>query len=270
MIELITSEKFLLQIIDIAIIIAVGVLVYYIVKSIILSSLKIRLKSKRLNVKRQKTLTSVTINIVKYVIIVVEIIIILKQIGVNTTSLLASVGILSLILGWALQDTIKDFAAGFFIIADREYEVGDYVEIDGFFGEVKEMGLKTTKVLSWTGEIKTFNNSTVGNVINYSQHNNVVVIDIGVDYKEHTDKVIKALNDLIPEIEKIDGVKKDIEVLGVQDLEESSVKYRMIVEAKPSEKFAINRKILKLIKDTFDEKGIKIPYPQIEVHNGKK
>ncbi len=269
MIETIISEKFILQILDIAIVIAVGVLVYYIIKSIILSSLKIQLKSKRINVKRQKTITSVAINIVKYLIIVIDLIVILKIVGVNTSSLLASIGIFSLILGWALQDTIKDFASGFFIIADREYEVGDYIEIDGFYGEVKEMGLKTTKVLSWTGEIKIFNNSSVGNVINYSQYNSTVVIDVNVDYREKSDKIIKVLTELIPTIEKINGVKKHIDVLGIQELADSSVVYRMTIEAKPSERFAIQRQTLKLIKDTFYEKNIKIPYKSIEVYNEK-
>lgn len=270
MIDLLMSEKFLLKLIDIAIIIALGIFVYYILKIIIYNTLKIRLKSKKVNIKRQKTLTSVTINVVKYLIMAVVIIVILKCIGVNTTSLLASVGVVSLIIGWALQDTIKDFAAGFFIIADREYEVGDYIEIEGFYGEVKEMGLKTTKVLSWTGEIKIFDNSTVGNVINYSQYNSTIVIDVNVDYSEKSDDIIKILNSLIPKISEINGVKKNIEVLGIQELEDSSVVYRMTVEAKPSERFAIKREVLKLVKDTLDEKKIKIPYPQIEVHDGKK
>lgn len=269
MLDFFTDEKFLIKTLNLAIIIAAGVLVYYVIKFILDTILTINKKSNKLNVKRQKTLNSVLTNIAKYTIMVILILVVLKQLGVNTTSILASIGIIGLIIGWALQDVIKDFAAGLFIIFDRQYEVGDYVDIQGFFGEVIEMGLKTTKVIAFTGEIRIFNNSTVGNVTNYSQHNSVLEIDVGIDYKENTDKIIKILEDLEDEIRKLDGVKNDIKVLGVQELGDSKVVYRILVETKPADRFSVRRKVLKLVKDEMERQKVTIPFPQIEVHNAK-
>ncbi len=103
MLDFFTDEKFLIKTLNLAIIIAAGVLVYYVIKFILDTILTINKKSNKLNVKRQKTINSVLTNIAKYTIMVILILVVLKQLGVNTTSILASIGIIGLMIGWALE-----------------------------------------------------------------------------------------------------------------------------------------------------------------------
>lgn len=268
--EFLTSEAFFSTFIHIVIYIVVGTGVYLAIKSIMVKGLKIKLKNSKANPKRQKTIYSLITNILKYVIMFIVLILILKEFGINTTSLLASLGVVGLVVGLALQDTIKDFVSGIFIITDREYEVGDYVTIDNFTGEIIQLGLKTTKIRAYTGEVKSINNSNITTVINFSQYNSNLILDIDVDYKEDADKVIKILNKLVPKISKMPEVKKEVSVLGIDEFKESAVKYRMFIETKPYEYFTVKRATLKMIKEEFERQNIKIPYPQVEVHNGTK
>lgn len=268
--DFLLSDSFFEKFIAIVLYIVVATIVYYIIKIILSKALNLKFKSKRVNLKRQKTINSLIINIVKYLVIFIVIILILKEFGINTTSLLASLGVVGLVVGLALQDTIKDFVSGVFIITDKEYEVGDYVTIDGFTGEIIDLGLKTTRIRAYTGEVKIINNSSVGSVINYSQYNSNLILDINVSYEEDAEKVLKTLNSLVPKISKMESVKKQVEVLGIETLEEGAVTYRMFIETKPYDYFGVKREILKLIKKEFNTKNIKIYYPQVEVHNGKK
>lgn len=268
--EFLLGEKFLSTFIHIIIYVIGALIVYYLIKAFLVKGLNLKFKSSRVNPKRQKTIYGLIMNIIKYLIMFVVVILILKEFGVNTTSLLASLGVVGLVVGLALQDILKDFISGIFIITDKEYEVGDFVTIDGFTGEVKALGLKSTKIKAYTGEIKIINNSSIGSVINYSQYNSNLILDIDVAYEEDTNKVINTLKKICVKISKLPNVKKQVEVLGVQELESSSVKYRVLIETKPYEYFEVKREALKLIKDEFDKQNIKIPYTQLEVHNGKK
>ena len=108
---------------------------------------------------------------------------ILNLYGINTTSIIASLGVASLVIGLAFQDIIKDFLAGIFIIFDNEYAVGDTVEINGFKGEVISLGLKTTKIKAYTGEVKALSNSSFTEVINYSLNHSNILMYIPISYE---------------------------------------------------------------------------------------
>lgn len=267
--ELLLSENFFEIFIHIILYVIISMAIYYVIKLILTRTLALKLKASRVNAKRQKTIHTLIINILKYFIIFVVIVLILKEFGINTTSLLASLGIVGLVVGLAMQDTLKDFVSGVFIITDRQYEVGDSVTIDNFTGEVIAMGLKTTKIKAVTGEVKIITNSNVGSVINHSQYNSIVFLDIDVAYEEKSDKIIKTLEKLSSKIEKLPEVKNNVKVLGIQELDSSSVKYRISIETYPYKYFSVRRETLKIIKDEFEKENIDIPYQVIEVRNGK-
>lgn len=269
MLDYLLGEEFLKIFFHCLIYISGGALVYYIIKFFMLKALKIKLKSSRVNPKREKTINILLTNIIKYIVLFIILVLVLKEFGINTTSLLASLGVAGLVVGFALQDTIKDFVSGIFIITDREYEVGDYVTIDNFTGEVIALGLKTTKIRAYTGEVKMINNSGITTVINYSQYNSNLLLDINVAYEEDANKVLKILEKLGKKIKEYPEVK-NVDVLGVNSLDDSSVQYRVFVETKPYQYFAVRRDALKMIKEEFEKNNIKIPYPQVEVHDGKK
>ena len=164
----------------------------------------------------------------------------------------------------------KDIIAGISIIAEEQYDVGDIIEVDGFLGEVIFLGLKTTKIKDYKGAIKIISNRYMDKVINYSLADSLAIVDVGVGYEYTPEEVEKVLNDLA---KKLTGNIKDatgpVEVLGITNLGDSSVIYRVTVKVKSMQHYAVERLLRKEIKKALDKADITIPFPQVEVHNGK-
>ena len=262
--HIIESEKFYLPIFYIAI----GMFIYSIIARMITSINKIDIKHSKGIDKRKNTVVTLFKNIIKYVIAVIVIILILDIYGVNTTSLIASLGVATAIIGLAFQDTIKDFLAGVFLVFDNAYAVGDWIKINDFTGEVISLGLKTTKVRAYTGEIKIFSNSSFSEVINYSFEHSKILVYLPVHYETSMEKLEKVLLEIKAVVEK----EKDIysmELLGIDEFGDSSINYAIVVECVPMTHIGAKRKVLGLIKKKFDEEGIVIPYNQIDVHIDK-
>ena len=266
------SDKFYLPIIYII----VGIIAYFIICFFInrISKVNIgKLKGKKATNtyivaidKRKMTIVSLIKNVVKYTIAIIIIIAILSLYGVDTTSIIASIGIVGVVLGLACQDIAKDFLSGVFLIFDNAYAVGDYVEINGFTGEVISLGLKTTKIKAYTGEVKIISNSAFTEVTNYNLKQSKLVIDIPLSYDCDIEKVEKVLNDLVPEIKAIPDVRKEVELLGIERFESSSIIYRIAIDCSPMSQYGVNRAVLRLIKLTCDKNKITIPYEQLDVH----
>lgn len=248
-----------------------GIIIYNILKTTIT---KISLsKTKRLKneqIQRIKTVNMLIINIIKYITVIIIALAILALYGVNVTSLVAGLGITAAIVGLAFQDLAKDLIAGIFIITEAQYEVGDTIEVDGFMGEVISLGLKTTQIRNFKGATKIIGNHYMDNMINYSLHNSLAVVDVGTDYAHSPKEVEEVLNKLAKELEgKIKEAKGELQIWGINALDDSSVVYRVAIEVNSMKQFEVERFLRKKIKEAFDKENIKIPFPQIEVHNGK-
>ena len=138
--------------------------------------------------KKQKTIYSLVYNIVKYFIFIVAFLMILDVFGVDTKTLIASFGVLGLVVGLALQDMLKDFISGMTIIFENQYCIGDIISVGDFKGEVIGLGIKTTRIRSYTGEVKILSNRNISEVINYSQMPSVALVDVSVAYEEDYSK----------------------------------------------------------------------------------
>lgn len=249
--------------------IAIGLIVYNIIKRIINKSIKIE-SLRPQHRQRAQTVSMLLLNIIKYIILIIVLLAILSGFGINIKSILATLGITTAIIGLALQDLAKDIIAGFSIITENQYEVGDTIEVDGFMGEVISLGLKTTKIKDYKGAIKIISNHNMDKIINYSQANSLAVIDIAVDYKHNPDDVEKVLKDLSIKLKnKMPNSLGDLTVQGITDLSTSSVVYRVTQKVKPMKQYEAERFLRKEIKKHFDENNIKMPYSQIEVHNAE-
>ncbi|MBQ3066435.1 MAG: mechanosensitive ion channel, partial [Clostridia bacterium] len=126
---------------------------------------------------RSKTIFSLLDGFVKYACAIAVILLVLKACGVDTTALIASVGVLTLVVGLGAQPLIADIIAGIFIIFEDEYHVGEIVTINDFRGTVMEIGIRSTKLLDAAGNIKIINNSAIGDVINLSRELSLAVVD---------------------------------------------------------------------------------------------
>lgn len=262
-------EKILIkEIINPIIIILICIVIYRIFKLIITRTFSIG-KERKISPK-QKTLLGLINNMVKYFLILVAVLLILEIYGVNTKSLLASLGIAGVVVGLAIQDTLKDFIAGAFIIFDNQYQIGDTVTINDFKGEVISLGMKNTKIKAYTGEVKIVSNREITQVINHSLSNSLAIVDVPVSYSANNIKVEKVLSSLCDELTStLKNIKSEVKLLGIESLDDSAVVYRITVETKPMEHYYIQREILKKIKETFDKEKIEIPYQQVVIHNGK-
>lgn len=254
------------EIINPIIIILIAILVYLVIKKVI--NKIFNAAAKRVSNKKQETLKTFFINIVRYVIIIIAFLMILEVYGIDTKAILASIGVMSVVLGLALQDMIKDFVSGVAIVLDDAYNVGDWVTINSFKGEVISLGMKTTRIKSYEGDILVINNGSITQVINHSVNNSMAIVDINVAYSTDLDKCEKVLQEFCKNVEKeIPTLKGEVKLLGVEKLDDSAVVFRIVAEVEPTTQFQTQRIIKKLAKQELDKNNIEIPYPQVVVHN---
>lgn len=252
----------------VSVIIVLVSILLYIIAAIIIG--KITRREKKKGNKRRTTLLILVRKIVKYVILVLCIVMILNVFKINTTALVTSIGAVSLVIGLAFQDLLKDMLAGMAIIFEVQFNIGDIIEVDGFKGEVVEFTLKSTRIKSLTGEVKIIANRQINSVINYSTNKNTIITKINVAYEEDNSKVEDILKKICDKMTKETEGKLEYSLIdGIESLSDSSVVYMIKVIANVEDSLSIKRNILKNVKEEFDKQKIKIPYMQIEVHNEK-
>ena len=247
-------------------IVVVSVILYHILTSITRKIFKIR--SSRIDERKMKTIVSLINNILKYLIVVIDILIILNIFGIKTTGLITSLGVVGLVAGLAIQDILKDILSGSSIILEDQYAVGDIVSIGNFKGEVISLGLRTTKIKAFTGEVKIISNRNITEVINYSLEKSLAIINIPVAYKEDVDNVIEILNKLCVDLKKKNKlISGDIKCIGITSFDSSSINFRITAEALPTMQYDVERYVLKEVKKCLDDKNIEIPFDQVVIHN---
>jgi mscS mechanosensitive ion channel len=270
MLKMKSIEFDIMQIVLPIVYILIGMIIYKLLKRIIDKSINVSKITLNSHKQRAQTIKMLILNIIKYITVILVTLAILSTYGINVKSILAGLGITTAIIGLAFQDLAKDLIAGIAIITENQYEVGDTIEVDGFMGEVVFLGLKTTKIRDFKGATKIVSNHNMDKIINYSLHDSLALIDIGASYDNTPEEVEKVLQELITSLNgKIPNVTGDIQLLGINKLGNSSVEYRITAPTKPMQHYAVERILRKEIKNAFDKAKINIPYPQVEVHNGK-
>lgn len=242
----------------------VGIILYIILKKVT-NKYFIDTGSKTIS-KKKLTYQRLFKNILKYIIILIVIVVILEINGVNVKTVLAGLGIVSVIAGLALQDALKDIIMGFNLITDDYFFVDDVIRIGNIEGKVLSIGLKNTKVRDVnTGEVYIVANRNVSEALIVS---NYLGIDLPLPYEEKLKDMEKFIDEILKDIIKLDYVEK-AEYRGIDEFASSSINYKLVVYVKPEFKLNTKRKINRLIKMKLDEKGISIPYNQLDVHNIK-
>lgn len=227
-------------------------------------------KAHTIEMKRRNTIISLIENIIKYIIIIFAGLIVLSSWGVNVSGIIAGLGVAGVVGGLAIQDALKDIIMGCNIIMDNFFVVGDTVTFNGFTGEVIEFGLKTTKIKNVDGVVLVVCNRDISQIHNISQKSSTVTINIPTSYDEKEEKVSKILIDVCKQIDSWELSTEETKYLGIDKLSSSSVDYLIRAYCKAGDQYELKRKILGLVKKEFDKNNIKIPYNQIEVHNGKR
>ena len=224
------------------------------------------IKTSKVPIKRQKSIVNLISNIVRFFILFIALTIILEEFGIDTKSFIASLGVFSLVIGLALQDLLKDIISGFSIVFEGLYNIGDWIEISSFKGEVIATSLRTTRIRAYTGEVKIISNRNITELINYSMDDSNAIVDIEVSYDSKLDKVDKVIGEMCTDFEKEEGVKK-VDILGLNEIGDSGLKFRLVIKSDYSNSIALSRKLKRKIVDTFNKNNISIPYKQVVIHN---
>jgi moderate conductance mechanosensitive channel len=223
----------------------------------------LNLRAVKMDNRRRNTLLSLLDNVIRYTIYFIFLLMVLSILGIHIATLLAGAGIVGVALGFGAQSIIKDVLTGFFILFEDQYGVGDVVQINNFTGTVLTIGLRLTRIQAWTGEVEIIPNGQIQQVRNYSKTNSVAVVDVSVSYDTNLDEAMRVLRDVMEGIRKEStDVVGEVQILGVQSLDQSHVTLRVTAECLPTKNFGIQRLAMKKIKETFDHEGLEIPVPQ--------
>jgi moderate conductance mechanosensitive channel len=255
----------------IAVIIVVAMIIVAIGKMIIRRIFTLKIKTRlRPSERREKTLLKLLENTLAYVVYFSAILAILAEF-MNISGLLASAGVLGLAVGFGAQSLVKDIISGFFIIFEDQFSVGDYVEIGTTMGTVEEIGLRTTKITAYGGEIHILPNGSITQVINYSINNSLAIIDVRIGYEVDINRAETLLEEFLTTLPiGYGGLIARPTLVGVQDLAVSEIVFRVTAETEPVMQWAFARKFRKDLKVFLDKHGIEIPYPKIMTYQRKE
>ena len=254
------------------------ILCAYILLKLIQYFLKKLFELTRFDVRYENTLSSVLCSMAYYIIFILTIILLLKEFNIVDVTkfgtLVTGASIVGLIAGVASQSILKDIFNGFFIIFEKQIQVGDFVILnEEFRGTVEEIGLRSTSLRDWDLRRVTIPNGNILSIRNYSRNTMRVVVNVRVSYEEDPMKVINALEevcDILNERHKeILSIKKNKErygkfkVYGVTDIEESPIgaKYTITGIVQSNKYFKVLKDTKLQILITFKDNGINIAYP---------
>jgi small conductance mechanosensitive channel len=218
---------------------------------------------------RVRSILSIVSSLLKYVAGIVILCRGLAIIGVNVSTIVASVGILALIVGFSAESLIADVVTGAFMLFENQYNVGDIVEVDNFRGTVTSIGIRTTCITDPGGNIKIINNSSMKNILNRSDNASRSVCDIGIPYETDIEKLEAEFPRLLQEIydKHPDLMKKPPVYLGVNALADSAVVLRFVVEVDESDIYVGARTLNHDIWMALRSVGVEVPFPQVDVHS---
>lgn len=256
------NNLFQSKIVNSLVIIIVSFAMYRIVKSIIGKSEKNDRIKDKLN-KKSRTYIKMINSIIRYIFIIVTILVVLQINGIDVSSMLAGVGIASVIIGLAIQDALKDIIRGFSILSDNYFAVGDIVTYGEFTGKVLVIGLRTTRIQ----DIATENIISVANrnIEQVQIVSNSLYINFPMPYELSVKAAKKVINDIVEEIKQLDDVQEVI-YKGIKELAESSVKYLLKIVCIPEKRLQVRRDVLGCILRVLEKDNIQIPYNQIDIH----
>jgi small conductance mechanosensitive channel len=198
---------------------------------------------------------------------------ILRDLRVDIMPVVTGAGILGLAVGFGAQTLVRDVISGFFLIFENHLRVGDVATIDGTGGVVEAINLRTTTLRDLEGTVHVFPNGSFERFSNRTKDFSYYVIDVGVAYKEDTDRVTDVLETVGADLARDPGFGPDIlapiEVLGVDAFEDSQVTIKTRIKTAPLKQWEIGRELRRRIKQAFDRESIEIPFPHMSIYFGE-
>jgi small conductance mechanosensitive channel len=223
--------------------------------------------------KRVATLMGLVHTLALVTIWAVVVIISLGQLGLDITPILAGAGIAGLAVGFGAQNLVRDVISGFFVVLENQVRVGDVAVVNGTGGLVEAITFRTIVLRDLAGVVHVFPHGTVNTLANMTKGWSAYVLDIGVAYKEDTDRVVAVMERVAEELRAdprhTASILEPIEIFGVDDFGESDVTIKARLKTLPLQQWAVGREYLRRLKKAFDAEGIEIPFPHRSLYVGE-
>lgn len=223
--------------------------------------------------KRAATLSAIIRNTLAVIVWALAIIMALKEGGFDVGPILAGAGVVGLAIGFGAQNLVHDVISGMFMLLENQIRVNDVAILNGTGGLVEEINLRTTVLRGQDGTVHVFRNGVITTLSNMSHGYSYYVFDIGVAYKEDTDRVIQVVRSIADEMMKEEAfqgiILEPLDVLGVDKFADSAVIIKARFKTAPIQQWTVGREMNRRIKKKFDEVGIEIPFPHTSIYFGE-
>lgn len=216
--------------------------------------------------QKKKTLFTVFSSLAKYVIYFITLVSVLEVFGIPSSSVVAIASVGSVAVGFGAQALVKDIISGLFILTENQYNVDDVVEIADYTGTVEEMSLRTTILRTAKGEQCIIPNGEIRAVKNLSRDYMKAFVDVPVPYEADVDDIISLLEQHIANYYVEGETLAKPEIIGMTEFGDSAVMLRVACVCVPGKNWGVERELRKIIKKTFDENNIDIPFNTTTVH----
>ncbi len=217
---------------------------------------------------RSRTLIALTKNIMRYAVVLLAICVILTMFNVDIVTILAGLGIIALIIGFGAESLIADVVSGMFILIDNQFNIGDIIEVNGFRGTVTDISVRTTVLTDVGGNVKIINNSDLKNILNRSDNSSRAVAVFPIPYETDLEALEQKIPALLDEIYAAhpDIMKAVPSYIGVDELADSSVNLKFVVEVAEQDIFSGARLLNHDLFLGMRKLGVEVPFPQLDLH----
>lgn len=223
--------------------------------------------------KRAETLARLLEQGVLILLWVMAVLVILLEIGVEIAPLIAGAGVVGLAVGFGAQNLVKDVISGFFMILENQIRVGDVVVVNGTGGLVEMINFRTLMLRDLSGTVHIIPNGSIETLANMTYVWSAYVLDVGVAYKENTDRVVEIMRAVSAELRRDErfgaNMLEDIEVFGVDKFDDSAVVIKARIKTLPIKQWEVGREYRRRLKQAFDREGIEIPFPHRSIYFGE-
>ncbi|MFQ5847185.1 MAG: mechanosensitive ion channel family protein [Candidatus Methylomirabilales bacterium] len=197
----------------------------------------------------------------------------LDQIGIDVTPILAGAGIIGLAVGFGAQNLVRDLISGFFMVLENQVRVGDVAIVNGTGGLVEAITFRTIVLRDLAGVVHVFPNGTINTLSNMTKEWSGYVMDVGVAYKEDTDRVAEVMRRVAEELRQDPElgrmILEPIEIFGVDEFADSAVVIKARLKTQPIQQWNVGREYRRRLKKAFDAEGIEIPFPHLSIYTGE-
>ena len=219
--------------------------------------------------QRVNTLFRILKNFVSIAILIVVIMLVLSELGIQIGPLIAAAGVVGLAVGFGAQTLVKDIITGLFNILEGQITIGDIVEVAGHSGRVEAITIRTVRLRDINGHLHVVPFSEVTTVKNITQDQDYHSFEIGVSYNEDVDHVIETIEKVGKDLQKdkdfTSKINGEIEVFGLDKFEDSALIIKGRIPTVHKQQWAVRREFNRRIKLAFDKSGIEIPFPQTTI-----